>query len=148
MSQEEIVRKTYNVKGRVFYQKELVLGQLELLVDLLKNIEFEKGLTNLQILKVLGGKVPRAMAIVLLEEGMKTDKIEIKEDGKSMEIDDIQGLIEAEDIKKLTQFFANNVDISLALKVIIDFFVCTPMTNIMQTLATLIPATQNPAPIV
>lgn len=137
MAQEEIVRKTYNVKGRVFYQKELVLGQLELLVDLLKDLELEKGLTNLQILKALGGKMPHAMAIVLLEESCISDKIEIKENGKS---------IGMEEVKKLTQFFANNVDISLALKVIIDFFVCTPMANIMQTLATLIPATQNPAP--
>lgn len=139
MEQEEIVRKTYNIKGRVFYQKELVLGQLELLIDLLKNIEFEKGLTNLQILKVLGSKVPHAMAIVLLEEAKQIEKIEVRTNGESLEI---------EEVKKLTQFFANNVDISLALKVIIDFFVCTPMTNIMQTLATLIPATQNPAPMI
>lgn len=130
--EEEITRKTYNIKGRVFYQKELVLGQLGLLVDLLKDIEFEKGLTNLQILKVLGDKTPHAMAIVLLEEGKQIDKIEVGANGDFLEI---------EEVKKLTQFFANNVDISLALKVVTDFFVCTPMTNIMQALAALIPAT-------
>lgn len=136
---EEMIRKTYNIKGRMFYQKELVLGQLELLVDLLKNIEFEKGLTNLQILKALGGKMPHAMAIVLLEEAKQIEKVEVGASGDSLEV---------EEVKKLTQFFANNVDISLALKVITDFFVCTPMVNIMQTLAALIPATQNPVPTV
>lgn len=137
MVEEKISKCTYEIKGRSFYQKELVLGQLELLVDLLKDLGLEKGLTNLQILKSLGGKMPQAMAIVLLEEGQSSNRIEIKEDGKPIEV---------EEIKKLTPFFANNVNISLALKVIVDFFVCTPMTNIMQTLATLIPATQNPVP--
>ena len=127
-------RCTYNIKGRTFYQKELVLGQLELLIDLLKEVEFQKGLTNLEILKVLGGKTPRAMAIVLLEEGCKLEKVGIGMDGYTLEV---------EELKKLTEFFANNVDISLALKVITDFFVCTPMANIMQALASLIPATQS-----
>ena len=135
MEEEKISRRTYNIKGRLFYQKQLVLGQLELLVDLLKDVSLEKGLTNLGILKALGGKMPRAMAIVLLEEGYKLEKIEIGENGNAKEI---------EDVKKLTEFFANNVDISLALKAITDFFVCTPMTNIMQTLASLIPETQAP----
>lgn len=134
MPQEEIMRKTYNIKGRVFQQKQLVLGQLELLVDLLKDVGLEKGLTNLEILKVLGGKMPRAMAIVLLEDGCTMNKVEMKEDEKAVEV---------EGIRKLTDFFANNVDISLALKVIADFFVCTPMTDIMQSLASLIPATQT-----
>lgn len=128
------MRKTYNIKGRVFQQKQLVLGQLELLVDLLKDVGLEKGLTNLEILKVLGGKMPRAMAIVLLEDGCTMNKVEMKEDEKAVEV---------EGIRKLTDFFANNVDISLALKVIADFFVCTPMTDIMQSLASLIPATQT-----
>lgn len=139
MADEKINRRTYSIKGRSFYQKELVLGQLELLVDLLKDVGLEKGLTNLEILKVLGGKMPRAMAIVLLEDGCVINKVEMKENEKAVEM---------EDIRKLTDFFANNVDISLALKVIADFFVCTPMTDIMQALASLIPVTQNPTPTV
>ena len=50
--------------------------------------------------------MPQAMAIVLLEEGQSSNRIEIKEDGKPIEV---------EEIKKLTPFFANNVNISLAL---------------------------------
>lgn len=135
MSEEKISKCMYEIKGRSFYQKQLVLGQLELLVDLLKDVELEKGLTNLGILKTLGGKMPRAMAIVLFEEGSKIEKIEVEENWKTIEV---------QEIKKQTEFFANNVNIVLALKVITDFFVCTPMTEIMQTLASLIPETQTP----
>lgn len=138
MAEEKINRYTYNIKGRSFYQKELVLGQLELLIDLLKGVEFQKGLTNLEILKILGGKTPHAMAIILFEEGCKLEKVEIGASGCALEL---------EEVKKLTEFFANNVNVSLSLKVITDFFACTPMANIMQALASLIPATQTQDPI-
>jgi len=130
-------RYDYNIKGRKFYQKQLVLGQLELLIDLLKDMGLEKGLTNIQILSVIGSKMPRVMAIALYEEGKSDIKIETKT---------LEGILkkqEVDEIKELSSFFANSVDITLAIKVITDFFVCTPIGEVISVLARLIPAAET-----
>jgi len=129
-------RYNYNIKGRKFYQKQLVLGQLELLIDLLKDMGLEKGLTNIQILSAIGNKLPHVMAITLYEEGKSDIKIEMKT---------LEGMLkkqETDEIKELSNFFANSVDITLGIKVITDFFVCTPIGEVLSALARLIPSTE------
>lgn len=107
----------YEIDGKKYIQEPLVLGQFEQLMPIMegKSLVFE-GKKTLEIVQALGDKLPRAIAIVL------------KEEGKSLKDKDLDAF-EAE-VK-----FAINID--QTLEVVSHFFLCNPPTSLIEKLTML-----------
>jgi hypothetical protein len=103
----------YDLGGKRYTQRALVLGQLQLLIDVLKECAIPVGASVLQIVEALGDRLPRALAVVLVPEG-----VAIKDRDLEAEISDI----------------INNMDITTAVGVIEDFFSCNPLYSIFDRL--------------
>lgn len=107
----------YEIDGKKYIQEPLVLGQFEQLMPIMegKSLVFE-GKKTLEIVQALGDKLPRAIAIVL------------KEEGKLLKDKDLDAF-EAE-VK-----FAINID--QTLEVVSHFFLCNPPTSLIEKLTML-----------
>lgn len=101
----------YEIGGRTFYQKPLVLGQVKQLVSVLKGLVLPYDLTINSLILTLGDKIPQTIAILLSEEGVLL---------KNKNVDEIQELVE------------ENLDIAQTIKVIEDFFDCNPIASISE----------------
>jgi len=66
MEQEKVEFK-YTIGERVFKQSQLVLGQIQQLQNLIKDVIIPEDVTVSQIIGILGDKLPLAIAIVLRE---------------------------------------------------------------------------------
>jgi hypothetical protein len=60
--------KTYTIGGTRYVQRSIVLGQLRLLMPVLAGIEIQTG-SSAELISVIGGRLPEALAVVLAEEG-------------------------------------------------------------------------------
>jgi len=101
----------YEIGGRTFYQKPLVLGQVKQLVSVLKGLVLPYDLTINSLVLSLEDKIPQTIAILLSEEGVLL---------KNKNVDEIQELVE------------ENLDIAQTIKVIEDFFDCNPIASISE----------------
>ena len=103
----------YFIGGKKYIQKPLVIGQLKQLSRLLKDVVItpEAGATSL--VEAIGDKLPEAMAIVLIPEGVEVKDKNIEEIAKELEF---------------------QVDIDIAVKVIEDFFVCNQVSSLWKRL--------------
>lgn len=110
------VKKSYEIRGKKYVQDRIVLGQLDLLVPILTGIEINPGFDSeaiSMIIKALGGKLPAALAVVLVEEGA-----------------DLSEAMSAEALAARTKGLAWAVDLELAVEVITDFFDVNPISSI------------------
>jgi hypothetical protein len=108
--------KRYTINGKVYFQKALVIGQAEQMMELFQGVEIQ-ALTPLAILQALGGKLPMAAAIVLTPEGQK---------------------IRGKDIVALEDEFAETLDFNTALEVAADFLSFNPLSSISMKYRNLI----------
>jgi hypothetical protein len=100
--------KTYSVNGKTYYQRKLVLGQIEPLIAFLEDVTFAE-LSAAGIVKALGGKLPKVLAIVVTPEGESPrDK----------------------DVAALAETLAAEMDIETALEVAADFLSFNPVSSI------------------
>lgn len=100
--------KTYTVNGKTYCQRKLVLGQIEPLIAFLEDVTFDD-LSAAGIVKALGGKLPKVLAIVVTPEGVSPkDK----------------------DVAALAEEFAAEMDIETALAVAADFLSFNPVSSI------------------
>jgi len=106
----------YEINGKVYSQRPLVLGQVDPLVKLMETITITE-LNPMGLIRTLGEHMPRAMAIVLIPEGQKVRDKNIDE-------------LEAE--------FANEMDVDTALEVAADFLSCNPVSSISQKIRQLV----------
>lgn len=105
----------YEINGKTFTQKKLVLGQIGALAQLLAGIRM-LSTDPLGLIAALGESLPQALAIVLVPEGIHpSDK-----DLLAMERD----LYEAEP--------------ETALQVVADFFDCNPLPSLLGKIAGLV----------
>ncbi len=102
----------YIIGGKKYIQRKLVLGQVQQLLRLIDGVEI-KSPDTLGIIAALGDKIHKALAIVLIPEGVNV---------KDKNIDEI-----AEEL-------AFSIEPELAMKVVEDFFVCTPIVSLFQGL--------------
>ena len=102
----------YTIGGKKYIQRKLVLGQVQQLLRLLDGVEI-KSPDTLGIIAALGDKIHKALAIVLIPEGVNV---------KDKNIDEI-----AEEL-------AFSIEPEQAMKVVEDFFVCTPIISLFQGL--------------
>lgn len=61
--------KKYEIAGKTYVHPAQVLGQLKQLEQLLEGVRFSGNLDIITVIKILGDKLPQALAIVLVEEG-------------------------------------------------------------------------------
>jgi hypothetical protein len=101
----------YEIGGRIFYQKPLVLGQSKQLISILKKLELPYVLNVSSLILTLGDKIAGVIAILMVEEGVSL---------KDKKVDEIQDIIE------------ENLTIEQTIKVIEDFFDCNPIASISE----------------
>lgn len=104
----------YEIGGRVFYQRPLVLGQLRQLLDkVLKDllIPDSQDLAPDVLILALGDKLPLGLAIVLSEEGKSLKDKDIEELAKDLEF---------------------SITAEQAMEVVVNFFDCTPITSLLN----------------
>lgn len=103
----------YEIGGRVFYQKPLVLGQVKQLISVIKGLVLPFNLNVASLVIALGDKAPEAIAILMVEEGVSLKKKKVSE---------VQELLE------------ENLSIEQTIKVIEDFFDCNPIASISEAM--------------
>jgi hypothetical protein len=103
----------YEIGGRIFYQKPLVLGQVKQLIAVIKGLVLPYDLTVASMVLALGDKTPQALAILMVEDGVLL---------KNKKTDEIQELLE------------DNLTIEQTIKVIEDFFDCNPIVSISEAM--------------
>ncbi len=105
----------YEIGGRVFIQRPLVLGQLKQLIDYVMKdlvVPDTESLDPMMLIEILGDKLPLGLAIILTEEG-KSPK--------------------DKDIDQLAKDLYFEITAEQTMEVIADFFVCTPVTSLLST---------------
>ncbi len=107
----------YQIDGKVYEQRKLVWGQVNQLVGVVKGIEFSAGMTALDLINILGDKLPTALAVVLTEKGKS---------------------VKEKDIAATAESFAFTVELDVAMQVIEDFFVCNPIASYLEKIGSLV----------
>lgn len=105
---------TYQIGGKTYLQKKLVLGQWRQLLELLKGLSLPQDFPVREMVSVFGDKLARALAIVLTEEGT---------------------LARDKDIAALAAELEFTVEPELILQVVEDFFVCNPIPSLLTGLS-------------
>ncbi len=114
---------TYEVNGKTYVQKPLVIGQVKQLLNALRGLEAPQGMTSVDLIELLGDKLPSIFAIVLTEQGTSPkDK----------------------DIASLAEEFSFDFPLETAIKVVEDFFGCNPTHLYLEKLVQMI-GVINPA---
>jgi hypothetical protein len=99
----------YDIGGKTYVQRELVLGQINQLMEILPKLTVPKDLSPLTIIKQLGPDLPSAFAVILTEEGKSP---------KGKNLDDLAAEI------------AFGIDAKTMCAVIEDFFDCNPIASL------------------
>jgi hypothetical protein len=107
------VNFTYEIGGRKFKQKPLVLGQVKQLIALLKGLVLPYDLSIPSLIMALGNELTPALSIVLIEDGT---------------------LLKNKDMEELGDFLEGEIDIETTVKVISDFFDCNPIASMSEAL--------------
>ncbi len=107
----------YEINGKKYVQTPLVWGQVRQLMNLLKGLEIPTGAGAMELIDVIGEKLPQALAIVLTEEGTS---------------------VKNKDLTALASEFDFDIPLGIMIKVIEDFFECNPTASYLETVARLI----------
>lgn len=129
-----MMEKTYKIAGKSWTQRPLVLGQVQQLLTVIKGLMIPPGAGVLQLVEILGDRLPIALAIVLVEEGK-----EIRERvGIRVSLND--GVMVPEWYQNLevmaaiaSEIFAV-IDIETTIKVVTDFLACNPVSGLLDQL--------------
>jgi len=105
---------SYEIDGRTYIQKPLVLGQIRQMMKLLEGVVIPSGVDTLGLISVLGDKLPLAIAIVLTPEDVN---------------------LKDKDIQSLAPELEFEMPPELAIQVIEDFFDCNPLPSLLERLA-------------
>jgi len=115
----------YVIGEKTFVMKPLVLGQVKLVSNLLKD-RFPDATTNMQdqlvvdIIDKIQDILPQAFAIILIEKDSPADKRPIELKNRNLE--------------EIAEEFEFTLDLNKAVEVCNDFFECTPLISVFQTL--------------
>lgn len=112
---------TYNIDGKVYHQKPLVIGQVRQLMDTLGNITLPAYIDMPGIIALLGDKLPAALAVILTPEGMH---------------------LKDKDIEALSVELAYSMDIETTMKAVEDFFDLNPIASVLGRLSGMVETIQ------
>lgn len=103
----------YEINGKSYVQRPLVLGQIGQINDVLKGVEITGDMGIEQVVGLLGDRLPVAMAIVLTEKGTR---------------------IQDKDAEALTEEMREFMDIGTAVEVIDHFLSLNPIASVFGRL--------------
>ena len=109
--EEEKKEFKYTIGEKVYYQRKLVLGQVNQLIDLTKGLEFPEEINILDIMRILGDKLVKAIGIVLIPA-----EIPLKNKVLDNVISDISFELSTEQAMVIIEDFFDCNQISLLLK--------------------------------
>ncbi len=121
MEQEKF---TYTIGDRKYTQRPLVLGQINQLVALTRGVIFPKDANVAVLVGLLGNRLPKALAIVLIE-----DKPTVPSDCKDFKY------LRDRDIQAIADEIEFNVSPEISIQVIEDFFDCNPIASLSEKFA-------------
>ena len=105
----------YEIGGKKYFQKKIVLGQIEQLLDLLQGMEIPASRNPWIVRGALKDKIYLALAIALVEEG-KTPKRD------------------SEELAQIADGLKWAIDPETVLQVIEDFFELNPLSSLLKKL--------------
>lgn len=103
----------YEIGGKTYIQKPLVLGQIRQMINLLQGIVIPGNTDAIGLITLLGDKLPIAIAIVLIPEDVD---------------------LKNKDIRALADEIEFEISPELSMQVIEDFFVLTPIVSLLERL--------------
>ncbi|MFH1984121.1 MAG: hypothetical protein ABIL58_19960 [Pseudomonadota bacterium] len=113
-----MTQKTYEIDGRAFEHRPLVLGQLRQLIEVISGMAMPDDMNPLGIVHALGERLPRALAVVLVDTGCH----------------DLAG----RDIDELSAFMDNHMEIDAAVEVAEDFLQLNRVSSLAARLGKLV----------
>lgn len=108
--------KTYEIGGKRYHQKPLVLGQISQIVDILKDLSIPANISPAGVLALMGDRLPRALAVALTPEGVS---------------------IKDKDLHAIASEIAFGMEAELALTAVEDFFDCNPLSSLFERMRAL-----------
>jgi hypothetical protein len=103
--------KTYEIGDKKYEQRPLVLGQIRQLQEVIQGMRLDPAAGNIGLITALGDKMPQALAVVLIPEGVAPKDKDLAALAK-----DIEFTIFPEQI----------------FEVVNDFFTCNPMQSLLE----------------
>lgn len=64
-----MTERRYEIRGKVYIQRPLVLGQIKQLLDIIGDVKVTEG-SVAEVIRVLGDRLPSALAVILTEDGV------------------------------------------------------------------------------
>jgi hypothetical protein len=113
---------TYEIGSKVYEQKALVWGQVQQLTNLLKGLSFSQDMSPVEMISIIGDKMPIALAIVLTEQG-KSSK------GKNL--------------TEVAEELAFDTSVELVVRIIEDFFDCNPTALYLEKINKMVGSVTN-----
>lgn len=107
----------YKIGKRTFACKKLVLGQLAQLEELFKLLAGLEVKDINDMFSLLGKEMPKLIAIILCEDGKR---------------------LKDKDVQALQEYLEENLELDVALEILNDFFVQTPLPKLIEKVTTLI----------
>jgi hypothetical protein len=101
---------TYVIGNKTYTMKPLVMGQLQQLINIIKDVQFS-GDDIMSLMMGLGDRLPEAIAVVLHEP-----EVSLKD----------------KDIKALSLELAFEMSPEQTLGIVEDFFECTPVSSLVE----------------
>lgn len=105
------IKKEYKIGEKTYTQKKLVMGQVNQIINLLKNVDLPADPTAINLIGALGDKLAEAIAIVLHDP-----EIPLKD----------------KDVKKLSKDIEFEMEPEQMLEVVEDFFDLTPISSLLE----------------
>jgi len=100
----------YVIGGKVYTMKPLVLGQVNQLINLIKDVNLPSEPTIANLMLALGDKLPEAVAIIL-----HVPEVSLKQ----------------KNIKELSEEISFEMSPELTLEIVEDFFDCIPLSLLL-----------------
>lgn len=97
----------YEINGKKYYQKPLVLGQVGQLTELLNEISLPSNLSITGLIIAFGNRLAKALSIVLIPEGKA---------------------LKEKNLSEIEDEFGTTATIEIAFKVIEDFLDCNQLS--------------------
>jgi hypothetical protein len=114
----------YEINGKTYVQKKLVLGQVKQLQKLLKEVKFAGSVTTMDFITSIGERLSEALAIVLIPVSVEAPRRD----------ENLSGFepLRNKNVLELASELEDGMDLELAMQVINDFFVCNPIASILE----------------
>ena len=116
-----MAQKEYDLRGKIYIQNPLVLGQIMALLPLIEDVKFGDKTKPFAIAQELGPKLHSALAVILLQKGIDEPEPE-----------KIKGAMK--ELEGRAEQIAYSIEAEQALEVIEDFFAFNRASSIIEKL--------------